>query len=61
MLKSKVYTVLFFTSFLVMFAIAGSLEQYYISVEQAAIASVVNFAVLGWSGFKSGMLNDGRR
>ena len=53
----KISTTVFFLSFLTMFFIAGSLEQDYISLEQAAVASCVDFLVMGWSGFKSGMLS----
>lgn len=44
-----------------LFYITGSLEQEYITVGQAAAVSVVNFAVMAYSGFGSGMLTAPRK
>ncbi len=55
-MKRKILTVIFLLSWLAIFCITGSLDQYIISVEQAIAYSVITFAALGISGVLSGLL-----
>lgn len=52
----KIKQVIFFLSVFALFGITGSMDNGCISVKAAVILSAVNFAVMGWSGFSSGML-----
>lgn len=56
MRSKKFLSGIFLLSWLAVFCIAGSLEQEYISCGQAFAASVLNYAVMAYSGFKSCML-----
>lgn len=56
MRSKKIFSVIFLLSWLAVFCITGSLEQEYITCGQAVTASVINFTVMGISGFLSGML-----
>lgn len=56
MRSKKFLSGIFLLSWFVMFGITGSLEQEYITCGQAVTASVINFTVMGISGFGSGML-----
>lgn len=49
----KFLDVLFLLSFIAIYFIAGSMEQEYISFGQAVIAFLVDFAVMGISGYAS--------
>lgn len=55
-LCKNVLSAVFFLSWFAIFCIAGSLDQYIISVEQAVAYSVITFAALGISGVLSGLL-----
>lgn len=55
-MRNKILTVIFVLSWFAVFFIAGSLDQYIISVGQAIGYSVIVFAAMGISGFLSGML-----
>lgn len=55
-MKRKILTLIFILSWFAVFFIAGSLDQYIISVGQAIGYSVIVFAAMGISGFLSGML-----
>ena len=55
-MKRKILTLIFILSWFAVFFIAGSLDQYIISVEQAVAYSVITFAALGISGVLSGLL-----
>lgn len=47
---------IFLLTVLAMFLIAGSLDCGEISFGAAAVLSIVNFIVMAWSGFSSGLL-----
>lgn len=55
----KVLVALFLLTVLAMFFIAGSMEQDYISLGQGIAASIVNFVLMFFSGFKTGLLDIG--
>lgn len=55
-MKRKILTVIFVLSWFAVFFIAGSLDQYIISVGQAIGYSVIVFAAMAVSGFLSGLL-----
>ena len=55
-MKKKILSAVFVVTVLAIFCISGSLEQNMISHAQAIIYSAITFAVMGYSGFKSGML-----
>lgn len=55
-MKRKILTLIFILSWFAVFFIAGSLDQYIISVGQAIGYSVIVFAAMAVSGFLSGML-----
>lgn len=56
MRRKKFLSVIFLLSWLAVFFISGSLEQEYVTCGQASAVSAVNFAVMAYSGFGSGML-----
>lgn len=55
----KMLEALFLLTVLAMFLIAGSMEQDYISLGQGIAASAVNFVIMFFSGFKTGLLDIG--
>lgn len=59
----KLKQIIFLLTVLTMFLIAGGMDNGDISFGAAAVASIVNFIVMAWSGFSSGLLvlsDDGR-
>lgn len=52
----KLKQVIFLMTVLAMFLIAGSLDCGEMSFGAAIAASVVNFIIMAWSGFSSGLL-----
>ncbi len=52
----KLKQIIFLLTVLAMFLIAGSMDNGDISFGAAIAASVVNFIVMAWSGFSSGLL-----
>lgn len=52
----KIKQAVFFITVFMMFAIAGNMDNGDISAKAAVILSAVNFAVMAWSGFSSGLL-----
>lgn len=55
----KALVALFLLTFLAVFFISGSMEQDYITITQGLIASAINFAVMLYSGVKTGLLDIG--
>lgn len=55
-MKHKILIVIFVLSWFAVFFIAGSLDQYIISVGQAVVYFIIIFMAMGISGFLSGML-----
>lgn len=55
-MKRKILSLIFILSWFAVFFIAGSLDQYIISVRQAVGYSVIVFVAMGISGFLSGLL-----
>lgn len=53
---NNVLSVVFFLTFVEMFVLAGSLEQCTISDKKSLISFAINFTVMAFSGFKSGLL-----
>ena len=56
MRRKKFLSGIFLLSWLAVFLISGSLEQGCITIGQAATANAVNFIIMAYSGFGSGML-----
>lgn len=52
----KLKQIIFLLTVLAMFLIAGSMDNGDISFGVAVAASVVNFIIMAWSGFSSGLL-----
>lgn len=52
----KLKQIIFLLTVLAMFVIAGSLDCGEISLKTAAVLSAVNFIIMAWSGFSSGLL-----
>ena len=52
----KIKQVIFFLAVFVMFLITGSMDNGEISIKAAVILLAVDFAVILWSGFTSGLL-----
>lgn len=55
-MKRKILTVIFLLSWLAVFLVAGSLEQYMIEFGQAVVYFAIIFTAIAVSGFLSGML-----
>lgn len=53
---NKILAAVFVFSWFAILAIAGSMEQAYISLTQGIVYCIVAFVALGVSGFLSGML-----
>ncbi|MCM1330427.1 MAG: hypothetical protein NC253_13415 [Ruminococcus sp.] len=56
MRSKKFLSVIFLLSWLAVYCIAGNLEQEYISGGQALVLFALDYAVMAYSGFKSGLL-----
>lgn len=56
MRRKKFLSGIFLLSWLAVFLISGSLEQGRMTCGQAVTANAVNFIVIAYSGFMSGML-----
>lgn len=56
MRSKKFLSGIFLLSWFAVFCITGNLEQGYISSGQAFSAYAMNYVVMAYSGFKSGML-----
>lgn len=54
--RKKFLSGIFLLSWLAVFLISGGLEQGCITIGQAVTANAVNFIVMTYSGFGSGML-----
>lgn len=52
----KIKQIIFLLTVLAMFLIAGGMDNGEISFDEAALASIVNFIIMAWSGFSSGLL-----
>ncbi|MCM1023847.1 MAG: hypothetical protein NC395_07285 [Prevotella sp.] len=52
----KIKQIIFLLTVLAMFVIAGKMDEGSVSVGAAAAASAVNFIIMAWSGFSSGLL-----
>ena len=52
----KLKQVIFLLTWFVLFMIAGNLDAGTMSLKAAGIAMTVNFIVMAWSGFSSGLL-----
>lgn len=52
----KLKQIIFLLKWLAVFFIAGNLDSGEMSLEAASIAVTVNFIVMAWSGFSSGLL-----
>ncbi len=52
----KLKQIIFLLTALAMFLIAGSLDCGEVSLKAAAVSSAVNFIIMAWSGFSSGLL-----
>lgn len=55
-MSKTIKQIIFLLTVLAMFVIAGSLDCGEISFGAAAALSVVNFIIMAWSGFSSGLL-----
>jgi len=55
-MKKKILSAVFVITVFAIFCISGNLEQGVITHAQAIIYSAITFAVMAYSGFKSGML-----
>lgn len=55
-MKKKMLSAVFVATVFAIFCISGNLEQGVITHAQAIIYSAIIFAVMAYSGFKSGML-----
>lgn len=52
----KLKQIIFLLTVLAMFLIAGDMDCGEISLEAAVVLSAVNFIIMAWSGFSSGLL-----
>ena len=52
----KIKQVIFFLAVFALFWITGSMDNGEISIKAAVILSAVDFSVIVWSGFSSGLL-----
>ena len=52
----KLQQIIFLLTWLAVFVIAGNLDAGIMSLKAAGIAMTVDFAVMVWSGFSSGLL-----
>lgn len=52
----KLKQIIFLLTVLAMFLIAGNMDCGEISLESAVVLSAVNFIIMAWSGFSSGLL-----
>ena len=52
----KLKQIIFLLTVLAMFLIAGNMDCGGISLEAAVVLSAVNFIIMAWSGFSSGLL-----
>ncbi len=52
----KLKQIIFLLTVLAMFLIAGNMDCGEISLEAAVVLSAVNFIIMAWSGFSSGLL-----
>ena len=52
----KIKQVIFFLAVFALFLIAGSMDNCEMSIKAAVILLAVDFAVIVWSGFTSGLL-----
>lgn len=52
----KIKQVIFLLTWFAVFFIAGNLDSGEMSLKAAGIAMTVNFIVMAWSGFSSGLL-----
>lgn len=52
----KLKQIIFLLTWLAVFIIAGNFDSGEMSLEAASIAITVNFIVMAWSGFSSGLL-----
>lgn len=52
----KIKQVIFFLAVFALFWITGSMDKGEISIKAAVILSAVDFVVIVWSGFTSGLL-----
>ena len=52
----KLKQIIFLLTVLAMFLIAGGMDNGDIPFDAAAVLSIVNFIVMAWSGFTSGLL-----
>lgn len=59
----KLKQIIFLLTVLAMFLIAGGMDNGEISFGAAAVLSIINFIIMAWSGFSSGLLelSDKRR
>lgn len=55
-MSKTIKQIIFLLTVLAMFVIAGSLDCGEISLKTAAVLSAVNFIIMAWSGFSSGLL-----
>ena len=55
-MSETIKQIIFLLTVLAMFLIAGSLDCGEISLKTAAVLSAVNFIIMAWSGFSSGLL-----
>lgn len=52
----KLKQIIFLLTWFAVFMIAGNLDSGEMSLEAASITMTVNFIVMAWSGFSSGLL-----
>lgn len=52
----KLKQIIFLLTWLAVFIIAGNLDSGEMSIKSASIAITVDFIVMAWSGFSSGLL-----
>ncbi|MBD5145655.1 MAG: hypothetical protein HDT21_07100 [Ruminococcus sp.] len=52
----KLKQIIFLLTVLAMFLIAGGMDNGDIPFDAAAVLSIVNFIIMAWSGFSSGLL-----
>lgn len=52
----KLKQIIFLLTWFAIFMIAGNLDSGEMSIKSASIAITVNFIVMAWSGFSSGLL-----
>lgn len=60
-MSKTIKQIIFLLTVLAMFVIAGSLDCGEISLKTAAVLSAVNFIIMAWSGFSSGLLAGAER